>query len=191
MTTRLKQAIRQSCRRIREKLPLSYQQQASAQICSRIRQLEQYRYAKHIALYRACNGEVDLNELWQAASPQGKYCYFPRLNANKQLSFLPVTPTTAFINNRFAIPEPDIDESYAVAPNNLDIIFMPLVAFDEHGTRLGMGGGYYDRTLAHQHHALLVGVAYDFQRQSYLVPEEWDIPLTCIITPKKTYWSKP
>jgi len=190
MSDRFKTAIRSSCREIREKLPAIYQQKASSKICRRIRQLDQYRYAKRIAIYHACNGEVDLGELWRSAPMQGKFCYFPVMNNEKKLSFLPATPATSFIDNLHGIPEPDVDLSKAIAPCELDVIFMPLVAFDNNGTRLGMGGGYYDRTLAKEDHPLLIGVAYEFQRQAYIMPCEWDIPLTAVITQQAIYWCK-
>lgn len=191
MTDRFKSAIRKTSRLIREKLPREYRQKAAAKICARIRRLEQYRYARCIALYHACNGEVDLDELWRSAPLQGKFCYFPFITEQKTLSFLPATPATGFKTNGFGIPEPDVDPSLAIAPKNLDLIFMPLVAFDRYGTRLGMGSGFYDRTLAKEQHPLLLGVAYEFQRQPYLLPDEWDIPLTAIITQETIYWSKP
>jgi 5-formyltetrahydrofolate cyclo-ligase len=190
MTDRFKNAIRNTCRRVREKLPSSYQAKMSLQICSKIKRIEQYRYAKHIALYHACKGEIDLSDLWRTAPLQGKFCYFPVMNTDKKLSFLPATPATPFKNNRFGIPEPDVDLSQAIPPKNLDMIFIPLVAFDEYCTRLGMGGGYYDRTLAKENHPSLIGVAYEFQRQDFITPAEWDIPLTAIVTQRKIYWAK-
>ncbi|MFC3908777.1 5-formyltetrahydrofolate cyclo-ligase [Legionella dresdenensis] len=189
MTDPFKTALRQSIRAVREKLTLQYQHNASRRICARIASLEPYRYARHIALYSACRGEIDLSDLWQTAAKQGKNCYFPAVNADQTLRFLPAAPTTAFKENHYQIPEPDVDDSQAVSPGKLDIIFLPLVAFDEYGTRLGMGGGYYDRTLASERPPLLIGVAYEFQRQDYLQAESWDIPLTLIVTEKTVYWS--
>lgn len=190
MIDSFKQAIRKTCRDVREKLPRDFQQKASAKICAKIKQLDQYRYARKIALYHACKGEVTLDELWRSAPMQGKFCYFPAINPEKTLSFLPATPATPFKPNRYNIPEPEVAISHAVLPNELDLIFMPLVAFDEFGTRMGMGGGYYDRTFAAKNHHLLIGVAYECQRQTYIAPQEWDIPLTAIITEQTIWWSK-
>lgn len=188
MINRYKHAIRTTCIRIREQLPQAYQQAASAAVCATIRQLDEYRYAKHIALYHAFHGELDLSELWRSAPKQGRFCYFPVINEDKSLSFLPANPATKFKPNHFGIPEPDVDRAEAVHPRDIDLIFMPLVAFDDNCTRVGMGGGYYDRTLAGVDHPLLIGVAYEFQHQPVMVAHDWDVPLTAVVTPEKIYW---
>lgn len=190
MTNRFKRALRNSCRQIREQLSPSYQQTASNQVCSRIRAMDHYRYAKRIALYKPVGGEISLKAVWDSAPLQGKFCYYPVLDNDKTLLFLPATPTTPFVNNQYGIPEPDVDRKTAIPVQELDIIFMPLVAFDAQGTRLGMGAGYYDRTLANENHPSLIGVAYEFQRQIHIEAQPWDIPLAAIITPRAIYWSK-
>ena len=190
MADPFRQALRQTCKQIRNKLSTTYQRNASNKICTRICTLEPYRYAKRIALYQAVNGEIDLGGLWRSAPSQGKYCYFPALNDDNTLSFLPATPASTFIENRFGIAEPDIEREQAFIPADLDLLFMPLVAFDKKGTRIGMGAGYYDRTLANSRPPLLIGVAYEFQRQSFIEARPWDIPLDVIITEQTTYWSK-
>ena len=190
MTDRFKQALRLTCQQIRKKLSLTYQQRVSLQICAHIRKLDQYRYAKRIALYQAVNGEIDLSSLWRSAPLQGKYCYFPALNEDSTLSFLPATPSSPFHENRYGIAEPDIGREHALSPEQLNLIFIPLVAFDSQGTRLGMGAGYYDRTLANYQTPLLVGVAYEFQRQSFIEAQSWDIGLNVVITERAAYWGK-
>nr|WP_242602244.1 5-formyltetrahydrofolate cyclo-ligase [Legionella nagasakiensis] len=190
MADRFKEALRQTYRLIRKNLTLDYKQAAANKICSRIRTLEKYRYAKRIALYQSVHGEVDLGSLWKSAPLQGKYCYFPTLNEDLSLSFLPATPATQFYKNRFGIQEPCGQSEQALRPDELDIIFMPLVAFDDQGTRLGMGAGYYDRTLEKYKTRCLIGVAYDFQRLSFIAPQPWDIPLSVIVTERAIYWSK-
>lgn len=190
MTDSFKRALRRSRRQLRENLSLEYQHIASTKVCARIRGLAQYCQAKRIALYQAFGGEISLDSVWNSASLQGKFCYFPVLNEDKTLLFLPASPTTAFTPNRYGINEPHIAGSEALAPQLLDLIFMPLVAFDDYGTRLGMGAGYYDRTLAKVDHPLLIGVAYEFQYCPYIEAESWDVPMTAVVTPQKIYWSK-
>ncbi|MCX7118174.1 MAG: 5-formyltetrahydrofolate cyclo-ligase [Legionellales bacterium] len=191
MTDPLRQALRQTCQLVRKKLPPDFQRHASNRICAQIRQIEAYRYAKRIALYHAIHGEVNVHSIWRSAPLQGKYCYFPVLNDNLTLAFLPATPLTPFSKNRFGIQEPTVGREHALDPQKLDLLLMPLVLFDLDGTRVGMGEGYYDRTLAESPRPMLMGVAYEFQRQSWLMSAPWDIPLDVIITEKANYWRKP
>ena len=187
MTDRLKHAVRRTYQTVRKQLSPAYQRETSDRICTQIRAFQPYRYAKHIALYRAANGEVLLDSLWQSAPLQGKQCYFPVLNEDQTLAFLPATPASHFCNNRFGIAEPDTDRATAKTPDQLAIIFVPLVAFDDRGTRLGMGQGYYDRTLAAYQKPLLVGVAYEFQCVSFLAADPWDIRLDVIFTERSIH----
>ena len=190
MTDRYKELQRQSCMTIRRALSLNYQDEASTQVCTRIRQLNEYRHAKRIALYKSMNGEISLGQISRSAPLHSKYCYFPVMNKNKTLSFLPVSPKSTFVINPFGVKEPDVGHEQALAPEQLDMMFIPLVGFDHQGGRLGMGGGYYDRTLAHSRPSLLVGVAYEFQRQTFIDPQPWDIALDLIITDQSYYWTR-
>lgn len=191
MSTQLKQTLRDVYIPMRRNVPPAMQQAASKQVCNQIVMLKQYQDARKIALYNAMKGEIDLKTLWQSATSQDKHYYFPALNNHHTISFLPVTQNTPWCKKDVGILEPDVDPALAIAPEQLDVIFLPLVAFDEHGTRIGMGGGHYDRTLANQHSSLLIGVAYEFQRLAYIHPSTWDVPLTAIITQQTIYWSKP
>jgi 5-formyltetrahydrofolate cyclo-ligase len=65
-----------------------------------------------------------------------------------------------------------------------------LLAFDLQGVRLGTGKGYYDKTLKHTQNPVLVGVAYPFQQQLFIKADPWDVKLTAVVTPSKTYWCK-
>lgn len=187
MTGSFKLALRQSRLQLRKNLSLSDQNIASNKVCKHIRTLDKYRNAKRIALYQAIGGEISLANLWDSAPLQGKFCYFPVLDIDSLL-FLPATPTTSFKLNRYGIKEPDVDRSLALAPELLDVIFMPLVVFDNFGTRIGMGAGYYDRTLEKINHPCLIGIAYEFQHYPYIEPQKWDIPMTAVITPRQVQW---
>ncbi|WP_454786054.1 5-formyltetrahydrofolate cyclo-ligase [Legionella sp. WA2024007413] len=189
MTDYVKKALRDTMKQIRSKISVSYRATASTQVCTRIRLLEQYRQAKQIALYFAINGEIELDELWKNALLQGKICYFPVLNEDLTLSFLPATADTPFQKNRYGIPEPDVSPDLAIAVEELELVFVPLVAFDVRCNRIGMGAGYYDRTFKGKENCPLFGVAYQFQRvDDYLEPEPWDIQLNAVITQRAIYW---
>lgn len=119
----------------------------------------------------------------------GKQVYLPIVHG-KSLKFARFTEQTHLQKNRFGIDEP-----VAVATlqtDRLNLVLAPLVAFDQNGNRLGMGGGYYDRTFAFlakcaRPAALkLVGVAFEFQRTELPNPRPWDIPLDAVVT--ETGW---
>ena len=73
----------------------------------------------------------------------------------------------------------------------MDVILMPLVGFDKHKNRLGMGGGFYDKTLSF-HNKLkefrvpkLFGLAFDSQEVDQLTSQPWDVPVDGIVTPSR------
>jgi 5-formyltetrahydrofolate cyclo-ligase len=179
--------IRQVCLSQRKHLARQFVTQASQRIIDTIQDLQAYQTAKHIAWYHPSRGEVDLSLLWQNALTQNKCCYFPAIQPNNTLLFLPYTADTELVLNRYQITEPHKEGHEAIAPEDLDILFLPTVAFDANQNRLGMGKGYYDKTLENHPGPLLIGVAYEWQKQPNLPYDSWDIPLTMIITEERTY----
>ena len=100
------------------------------------------------------------------------------------------------VANQYGILEPKLDVRNIINVTELDIIFTPLVAFDEKGNRMGMGGGFYDRTLAKWHHAFAtqplatpypIGLAHNCQKVDNIPTQAWDVPLPEIITPTQHY----
>lgn len=140
-----------------------------------------------VACYLAEDGELDLAPLFPRLHAMGKLAYLPALHG-RRLLFLPYGPGTPLVRNRFDIPEPDLPPAAACPPQALELVLVPLVAFDDDGNRLGRGGGYYDRTFAYLQHRRhwrtppLLGVAYEFQRVAALPARPWDIPLQGAIT---------
>ena len=187
----IKNTIRSACQQERRALPKIDQHIAATRVCEQIHSLDVYQQAMHIAFYHAVDGEIELSTLWALADAEGKSCYMPFLHHDKTLAFLPATPSTPNRTNRFNIQEPDVPITLAMPPNKLDLMLIPLVAFDESGTRLGRGAGYYDRTLATIRPACLLGVAYAFQRQRFIQPAPWDVPLTGIVTELGVHWCAP
>lgn len=149
-----------------------------------------FLHSHHIAFYLPNDGEVDLRPLLERSLDMGKRCYLPVLSPlyHNRLWFAPFNWESRIVHNRFGIPEPDVQWRNMRPPWTLDLLLTPLVAFDNEGNRLGMGGGYYDRTLAylgrrrHWRKPCLLGTAYDFQRVESLPHESWDIPLHGIVT---------
>ena len=128
--------------------------------------------------------------LMSLAWGMGKRVYLPVLSHLRQdhLLFAPYAPGDALRDNRFGIPEPVVPLRETLDLKSLDLVLMPLVAFDGQGNRLGMGGGFYDRSFAflrRRRHWLkprLVGLAFDFQRAASLPHADWDVPMQGVIT---------
>lgn len=185
--------LRQSIRTKRQALTAPQQQHASQQLLKQIRQLPELKNANTVAIYLAADGEVDpmpsIQWLWR----QGYQVCLPVIHpfSKGQLVFLRYQPDTKMVLNRYKIQEPKLTALDIVPVNNIDIIFTPLVAFDATGQRMGMGGGYYDRTLApwlaHNQNAIAIGLAHDCQQVTKLTYETWDVPLPIILTPSQTW----
>ncbi|WP_084256854.1 5-formyltetrahydrofolate cyclo-ligase [Pasteurella testudinis] len=177
--------IRRRMQAQRQQLSIEQQQQAERRICEQALALIERRKAQTIALYLAFNGEVStallIEKLWQA----GKTVCLPRLHpfAAGHLLFFRYQPDSVLQANVFSIPEPALDLTTLIPQAELDMIFTPLVAFDKQGNRLGMGGGFYDRTLQHwqRKNFLPVGLAHRCQEVEQLPIEEWDVPLAQIL----------
>ncbi len=185
--------LRQSIREKRQALTVTQQQQASQLLLKQVSRLPALQNIKSVALYLAADGEIDpmptIEWLWQ----QGYQVCLPVIHpfSKGQLLFLHYQPESAMVRNRYQILEPKLAATNIVPINEIDIIFTPLVAFDAHGQRMGMGGGYYDRTLApwlkHNPAALAIGLAHDCQQVTKLTCETWDVPLPIILTPSQTW----
>ncbi len=156
-----------------------------------------FRRSRHIALYLPNDGEPDLTSVIQAAEQRGKQCYLPVLypGSSPRLWFAPYRSTDRLLENRFGIPEPDLSWRYMRSPWSLDMVLMPLVGFDANCNRIGMGGGYYDRTFSYrQRHRVwrrprLIGTAFELQQLEQIPVDHWDVPLDGVITETGLYGS--
>ena len=180
-----KAQLRRQLRQLRRDLDAVAQLRAARQLSQLFCRLPCFRRSKHVALYWACDGEVDmlpvLHNCWRA----GKAVFLPCLSGVRDLEFRRYRPGEPLHRNRFGIPEPR--QRHDVRPATaLDLVVMPLVAFDRRGVRLGMGGGYYDRALSRLRRRggkpFLVGAAHSFQEVETLPGDHWDVPLHGIIT---------
>lgn len=147
-----------------------------------------YRDARRIAVYIAVDGELDPEPLVARARADGKLVYLPVVPPGEgPLSFMPYASGAALRPNRFRIPEPASAGTGRLAPMELDLVLAPLVAFGARGERLGMGGGFYDRSFAslksaHVPRPVLLGYAYECQRADGFESEAWDVPLAGVVT---------
>ena len=177
-------ALRQQLRQRRKALTHCQQQTAAQQLCEQLVRLDSFQNAKHIAVYKAFNGEISLQPIIEKARQLGKFCYLPLLpdGLAEPMQFALDVAAKPLLENRYGIKEPD-GEASIIAVSELDLVLMPLVGFDIQGTRLGMGGGYYDCTFASRsQHQTLIGVAHQCQQVDYLPRRDWDVPVDMIVT---------
>lgn len=160
-------------------------------ITSKIELQDSYKNAKHIAIYLTNDGEIGTRDFIELAWSDRKYIYLPVIHpfSKHHLLFVRYQPETVLVKNRFGIPEPIPTPSSLCLMEQLDIVFTPLVAFDKTGARMGMGGGFYDRTLASLQSTnpdcQIIGLAHDCQEVEHIDQQPWDIPLHQIITPSR------
>lgn len=181
----LRNQLRQQIRKTRANLTALQQQQAEDSITQQALALIEERNAQHIALYVSFDGEISTEKLIKTLWAQGKQVYLPVLhpfNPN-HLLFLRYLPDTPMLKNKFGIWEPKLNVQSVLPLEELDILFTPLVAFDKQGNRLGMGGGFYDRTLQNWRNSsfIPVGLAHQCQQVEQLPTEAWDVPLHQIL----------
>lgn len=186
-----RQQIRQQIRQRRRALTPEQQTQFALKAADRMMAYTPVLLAQTVAVFLSFDGELDtrplIDQLWRA----GKRVYLPVLHpfSPGNLLFLHYHPSSDLVVNRLKIREPKLDVRDVLPLCRLDVLVTPLVAFDAAGQRLGMGGGFYDRTLQNwrRHRLQPVGYAHDCQQVDALPTEQWDIPLPAVITPSKTW----
>jgi len=193
-----RQALRTNIRIKRQSLSKTEQSKASADLFIQLISHEKINQAEHIAIYLANDSELDALPFVHWCWQNNKSVYLPVIHpfCKGQLLFLKYDQNTKMQTNQYGISEPKLDVTAIKLVKELDIIFTPLVAFDKQGNRLGMGGGFYDRTLArwfqdYQTNTLTkpypIGLAHDCQHVLEVPCELWDVPLPEIFTPEYHY----
>lgn len=181
-------SLRKSLREARRSLGPKARHQNEIRIAEALARYPLIQRSGTVALYLPNDGEVDLTLLLRHLLRRGKRVCLPVLcpGSDRRLWFVPFAPGDALYFNRFGIPEPDRRRS-PLKLRAIDAILMPLVGFDASMHRLGMGGGYYDRTLvplkrSRWHRPRLIGVAHECQRVGSLEVRPWDIPMDLVVT---------
>ena len=182
---------RQRVRLIRQSVTKPQMARAELLLARRLWRLGQIQRAQHIGIYLAVDQEISLEVFMKGAARRNKHLYAPVLRGDS-LRFAALRSGMTLTPNRFGILEPS-GESYIDA-RSLDLVLTPLVAFDDRGVRLGMGGGFYDRCfefLAAREKwwkPKLVGVGYEHQHVKDIDAEAWDVRLWCAVTESDSYY---
>ncbi|BFM09475.1 5-formyltetrahydrofolate cyclo-ligase [Halioxenophilus aromaticivorans] len=185
-----KRRIRADKKRARRQLAPSQQKRASQQLCKRIASSLTFITAQRVALYWPMGGEISPLPLLKHPTARHKQWYLPVIDG-ENMQFFRLKPGDRLQHNPFGIAEPEHRQVLPIAGWQLDMVIVPLVAFDPQRNRLGMGGGFYDRYFALRpgviKRPILMGVAHECQRAEKLPLEPWDVPLQNIATDQRWY----
>lgn len=184
------QTLRTQLRRQRRQVTVHGQLLSEEQVLHRLIRFHQFQHAKHIGIYLHAFGEIHTRKIIHFCFKHKKHVYLPMIcNMNQQLVWVEIT-RKQYDNNRFShhplgMKEPMASRGHHVS--HLDLLILPLLACDHFGTRIGMGGGFYDKTLATAPtQPYRLGLAHDFQLiNETLKRETWDQPLDALLTPSQ------
>lgn len=182
--------LRRKIRAQRRALSSKEQEEHSLAMCRILAGSSLFRNSQRIAIYIENDGEMSVTPLISRILSHRKRCYLPALRPMlpNRLWFSEYRPGDSLIHNRYGIIEPNIHRRKPIPTFALDLVLMPLVAFDATGNRIGMGGGFYDRTFAYLmprnkwRKPKLIGVAHELQQLDSIHPNRWDIPMDGIVS---------
>ena len=178
-------AQRSRLRQQRRAIPAAQRIAAAEAVADRLLRLPFTPVEGYVAGYWALDGEIALHA-WQLRLPPSVIYCLPVLHEDERLRFAPWRPGDALASNRYGIPEPDIAPTSLLDADAMQLVAVPTVGFDTTCHRLGMGGGWYDRTFAFRHDRpeppWLAGVAFSTQRVDVLSHQSWDVRLDAICT---------
>jgi 5-formyltetrahydrofolate cyclo-ligase len=195
VTSETRDALRRTMRAQRRAITAADRIAAAEGLAEHLLALPGLPLQGHVAGYWAVDGEIGLHA-WQIRLPSAYTYCLPVLHEDGRLRFAPWRQGAPLIANRHGIPEPDVAEDALLEPESMALVVAPLVAFDVHRHRLGMGAGWYDRSFAFRRDATgkrtapppwLVGAAFAMQQVDALVAESWDVPLDAVCTELDTF----
>lgn len=185
--------LRKTLRERRRSLPPQQRIAAAEALAGRVLALPFLPTSGYVAGYWAMDGEIALYR-WQMQLPAHQTYCLPVLH-DTLLRFAPWRPGQPLRANRYGIPEPDIDPAHALPAQDMVLVVVPLVGFDPLGRRLGMGGGWYDRSFAFRQRRSappwLVGAGFAAQQVPALPVEDWDVAVDAICTEQAILYPEP
>jgi len=182
----LKERIRRELLEKRRSMAFEDVYRMSLRIQKRFLKSRLFRSAARLSLYSSFQNEALTDDIFQEAAKEGKEVYYPRVvdGEDRHLAFFKVAELKGLSPGRYDILEPP-EKDERIDPAAFDLVVVPGVAFDKHGSRLGYGKGYYDRALK-AFNCGIIGLAYDFQVLETEIPaESHDVRVSVIITEKR------
>ncbi len=181
-----KSELRSRMRKRRRALPVDVQNHHGQALLNNVLTTRHYQNSNALACYMPVSGELDTHPLMQHALASGREVYLPVIE-NTAMWFTRWYGEELPLDRASKLPQPLKRHTRLLNVRRLDVVIVPLVAFTRNGTRLGQGGGYYDRAFAFQleqrwRRPVLVGAAHHIQETEQIPFDPWDVPLAGIIT---------
>jgi len=184
------QALRRQLRRQRQRILRHQRNRCQQRVVAFLKHWWYLAHCRKVACYLAVEGEFPTDSIIRLLQSLGKAVYLPLLTraGENRLIFQKIGPGEPMIRNRFGIPEPAPSRRHQISPEGLDLVITPLVGFGKNGARLGMGGGFYDRSFAFTKgrrppmRPFMLGLGYSLQEVDGLEPAPWDVPMDAILT---------
>jgi 5-formyltetrahydrofolate cyclo-ligase len=183
--------LRRQLRAQRAQLDARTRLSAAEALVKTLEQLPEFLVDTRIAGYWAVAGEMPLHAAYASLRSREQQYFLPLVTAADDLQFGAYHAGADVQANRYGIPEPVAPADALLGPADLDLVLVPLLAFDRRGNRLGSGAGFYDRSFAFLRTTLrparpvLVGIGYHFQEVGEIAPAAWDVKLDFIATDRE------
>ena len=180
------ESARRAAKSARRALSPDYRLAASSTIAKRVVRMHEFVACDALACYLPMPDEVDATSVIARAWRMKKQVYAPVIDRHGGMNFVRLRPDTRLVRNWYGLWEPE--SGVQIQAQDIDLVITPVVAFDKHRHRIGMGSAYFDRCFAflrHKRHWLkpkLVGLAFNCQQVEKIKPNPWDIPLYRVIT---------
>ena len=177
-----KKLIRKEMKESLALLTKPYYEQYSTKIANTLYNDEDWLNAKVIGITISKEPEVDTYQIIRKAWEAGKEVVVPKCNPkDKTLTFRKITEFSQLEAVFYGLFEPIIEQTMEVYPEDIDLLFVPGLAYTREGFRLGFGGGYYDRYLT-SYNGKTLSLAFHVQVIPQFPIEKHDIPVSKIIT---------
>ena len=183
--------LRRRLRAERARLGPAERMAAASGVAAMLERLPEFLVDANVAGYWAVAGEVPLHVALVSLRGRGQRYHLPVLRPDRTLAFAPWRQGADLQPNRYGIPEPVCADADHIAAAALDLVLVPLLAFDRRGNRLGTGGGYYDRSFSFLNSGVrpaqpvLVGIGYGFQEVATLPERDWDVRMDFVATERE------
>jgi len=177
-----KTPLRSDLRRLRHRIPRAERGRAARLTARRLLQLRRVRRARRVAVYLSLPGELDTAPLIAALLRAGTRVYAPRVDCRDSMCFLPLATRQSVRRDALGLSAPRARRPRCPV-RRLDVVILPLLGFDLHGNRIGMGAGYYDRSFGFRRvgtQPWLIGYAYPQQQTGLIAAESWDVALDAV-----------